>query len=121
MSDRPGGGQSAELAIGLPAEDARGGVVGRRQPYTARGIGRVPCRRCGAPSFHQWQVCANGNRWLGVCVACDVALNRVALEFMRVPNAEALLATYAPALDTGPSAIPRDDHENDQDPTKEGE
>lgn len=71
--------------------------AGRRQPYTQIGIRRVPCRRCGAPSFHQWQVCANGNRWLGVCEPCDLELNRLALEFMRVPNAEALLAAYADA------------------------
>lgn len=70
-------------------------IVGRRKPYTAIGIRRVPCARCGEPSSQQWQVCANGNRWLGICWPCDVALNRLALEFMRVPNAEALMAAYA--------------------------
>ena len=70
-------------------------TVGRREPYTAIGIRRVPCSRCGEPSAHQWQVCAIDNRWLGVCVECDIGLNRVALDFMRVPGAEALVAAYA--------------------------
>jgi hypothetical protein len=72
-------------------------VSGRRAPYTERGISRVPCSRCSAPSRHQWQVCANGNRWLGICWPCDVALNRIALEFMRVPDADRLLAAYVDA------------------------
>lgn len=69
--------------------------AGRRKPYTERGIGRIPCSRCGAPSQTQWQVCANGNRYLGCCLACDIDLNRIALEFMRVPDADELLAAYA--------------------------
>lgn len=68
--------------------------AGRRKPYTVIGIGRIPCARCGAPSLHQWTICANGNRYLGVCLDCDIDLNRVALEFMRVPNADVLLAAY---------------------------
>lgn len=69
-------------------------MAGRARPYTARGIRRVPCSRCGAPSVHQWQVCANDNRFLGVCAACDVGLNALALRFMRVPGAARLLAAY---------------------------
>ena len=69
-------------------------MIGRRKPYTELGIKRVPCQRCEAPSVHQWQVCANGNRYLGVCLDCDIALNKVALEFMRVPDSDALLAAY---------------------------
>lgn len=68
--------------------------TGRRKPYTSIGIRRIPCSRCAAPSVHQWQVCANDNRYLGVCLACDVALNRLALEFMRVPCAKVLLERY---------------------------
>lgn len=75
---------------------------GRRKPYTEIGIRRVPCSRCGSPSTQQWQVCANGNRWLGVCLPCDVELNRLALEFMRVPNAAELLAAYIPAQTPSP-------------------
>lgn len=67
---------------------------GRKQPYTAIGISRVPCVRCGAPSFHQWQICANAGRFLTVCKHCDIELNRLALEFARLPNAAELLEKY---------------------------
>jgi hypothetical protein len=70
-------------------------VAGRRKPYTEAGIRRIPCSRCGKPAVHQWQVCANGNRYLGCCAECDVEMNRLALEFMRVPNADELLKRYA--------------------------
>lgn len=66
----------------------------RRTPYTERGIRRIPCSRCGDPSRYQWQVCADGNQYRGVCEACDIGLNRLALEFMRIPNAAELLAAY---------------------------
>lgn len=69
-------------------------MVGRRQPYTDRGIRRVPCVRCGAPSAYQWNACANGGLYNGVCAECDIGLNRVALEFMQLPDREALLAAY---------------------------
>jgi hypothetical protein len=59
--------------------------LGRREPYTALGIRRVPCARCGKPSRHQWQVCANGNRFMGVCGDCDITLNAIALSFFRFP------------------------------------
>jgi hypothetical protein len=58
----------------------------------------VPCSRCGKPSRYQWQACANGRRFVGVCAACDLGLNMVALHFMRIPNADALLAAYAAKL-----------------------
>ena len=70
-------------------------MVGRKKPYTARGIRRVPCARCGAPAEHQWQVCANGNRWQGLCLKCDIGLNRAALRYMRHPHAERLIEAYA--------------------------
>ena len=74
---------------------------GRRKPYTERGISRVPCRRCGAPSKQQWQVGANGSRWLGVCAACDLELNRMTLAFFRLPNQAVLMAAYERALTEG--------------------
>jgi hypothetical protein len=72
--------------------------VGRRERYTPRGIGRVPCSRCGAPSHHQWQCYANDNRWLGVCERCDVDLNELALAFFRVPGRRALMKAYRASL-----------------------
>jgi len=68
--------------------------TGRTRPYTDIGIRRIPCSRCGAPSTQQWQVCSNGNRYIGICDACDLALNKLVLEFMRVPNREVLLKVY---------------------------
>ncbi len=68
--------------------------MGRRKPYTESGIRRVPCSHCGKPSETQWQVCANGNRYQGLCEKCDVKLNKIALAFMRHPFALALLKIY---------------------------
>lgn len=70
---------------------------GRRKPYTQIGISRVPCVRCNKPSVHQWQVCANDNRYLGLCLDCDIALNKLALQFARIPNWSALLKAYKEA------------------------
>lgn len=67
----------------------------RREPYTERGIGAVPCQRCGKPSATQWQICATGNQWAGVCVECDIALNALVVEFMGLPTK--LTRTYAAA------------------------
>ena len=68
--------------------------IGRRKRYTPLGISRVPCCRCGEPSGYQWQCCANGNRWMGLCAACDVDLNRLTLEWMNHPHAIALMDAY---------------------------
>lgn len=66
----------------------------RRRPYTALGISRVPCAKCGAPSRFQWQVCADARAYRGICVACDVALNRLVLEFVGDPEREAKMTAY---------------------------
>ena len=72
----------------------------RRKPYTEVGIRRVSCFRCGAkPSVHQWQVCADGNVYRTVCLPCDVALNRLVLEFMGDADADEKLRAYASASD----------------------
>ncbi len=71
---------------------------GRRKPYTEIGIRRLNCQRCGEPAVHQWQVCANDNRYLPICLACDIDLNRVALDFMRVDNADELMERYSRTL-----------------------
>jgi len=69
-------------------------MTGRRKPYTEIGIRRVPCSRCGKPSTAQWKICANGNRYAGVCTDCDIEMNRLILQFMRVPHRGKLLAKY---------------------------
>lgn len=58
----------------------------RAKPYTEIGISRVPCKRCGEPSLHQWQICATGNQWCGVCLECDIALNKMVIKFMGLPK-----------------------------------
>lgn len=58
----------------------------RTRPYTARGISRVPCARCGKPSRYQWKICADGDQWRGLCHGCDVGLNATVLRFMRDPE-----------------------------------
>lgn len=72
--------------------------IGRRKLYTARGIRRVACARCGAPSTQQWSICALGNRWFGVCDACDIHLNASALELMRIPGKRSIMARYRRAV-----------------------
>lgn len=66
----------------------------RRTPYTARGISRVPCFRCGKPSVYQWQICSDGNQFRGLCAADDILLNDMTLRFMRDPDRNAKMAAY---------------------------
>jgi hypothetical protein len=70
----------------------------RRQPYTERGIRRVPCARCGQPSRQQWRICADGQGWRGLCNACDIELNRLVLIFIADPNAGGKITDYARRL-----------------------
>ena len=67
----------------------------RRQPYSARGIARVPCVKCGRPSAHQWRICATG-AWSAVCLDCDIAINRMVAEWaFGRQRADELIARYA--------------------------
>lgn len=68
----------------------------RRRPYTAIGIRRKKCFRCGAPAAAQWQVCADNNVFRPLCASCDVELNRLVLVWMNHPEAEALIQRYQP-------------------------
>ncbi len=67
----------------------------RRAPYSEVGIRRRPCVRCGARAEHQWNVCALPRSFHPLCVACDVALNRLVLEWAGHPDARALGDAYA--------------------------
>lgn len=66
----------------------------RRKPYTEAGIKRVPCSRCGKPSVEQWNVCALGGGYYGVCAECDVLLNELTLRFFRLADWRKLLKQY---------------------------
>lgn len=69
-------------------------LIRRSKPYTAAGINRCACIRCGAQATYQWQICADGNNYRPLCVACDVALNRAVLKFMRHPDAKTVGDEY---------------------------
>lgn len=61
---------------------------GRLKPYTAAGIRRLKCYRCGERATQQWSICSDGNLHRPLCTVCDVALNELVLEWMRMPIAE---------------------------------
>jgi hypothetical protein len=67
---------------------------GRKEPYTAIGIRRLPCCRCGRPAVHQWSACADGNLQRPLCMECDIGLNEVALRFIGDPDTDAKIAAY---------------------------
>lgn len=64
------------------------------KPYTSRGIVRVPCTRCGAPSFYQWQICALDRQYHAICAQCDIALNGLVLKFFGIPQRSELMKRY---------------------------
>ena len=67
----------------------------RRKPYTQRGIRRLKCFRCHRQGWTSWRICADGNQYRPICAWCDVALNRLVLEFMRDPDVEEKMSKYA--------------------------
>ena len=66
----------------------------RRKPYTEAGIKRMKCVRCGQQAYATWEICADGNYKRPLCQACDVALNRLVLEWVGHPDIEALMKRY---------------------------
>lgn len=66
----------------------------RREPYTAAGIARMRCVRCDDKAVHQWQVCADGNNYRPLCLACDIALNKLVLVWAGDPRAAEKVARY---------------------------
>lgn len=67
---------------------------GRRKPYTQTGIRRLPCVKCGKPSEHTWQACADNNLYRPICLVCDVELNYMVLRWMGDPDAESKVNKY---------------------------
>lgn len=67
---------------------------GRKEPYTAIGISRLPCYRCGKPAYHQWQICADHSLYRPLCVPCDVALNDLVMEWAGFPDRKEKMAAY---------------------------
>ena len=71
---------------------------GRKEPYTANGIKRLPCVRCGKKASHQWQICADGRLYRPICVACDIALNEMVLKFVGFVDVEEKMARYTETM-----------------------
>ena len=71
-------------------------VNGRRRPYTETGIRRLKCSRVGCENraVHQWNICADRNRYRPLCLDCDMAINEMVLRFMGWPDVEQKLAAY---------------------------
>lgn len=67
---------------------------GRKTPYLEKGIGRVPCVRCGRPSVHQWQICSDDRLYRPVCERCDLALNVLVLKWMGFSDWKEKIAKY---------------------------
>ena len=60
----------------------------------------MKCAHCRAPGAdNEWKLeaCADGGtkRVRKLCDACDLELNRLAMTFLRIPQAKAKLAEYA--------------------------
>lgn len=71
------------------------GEATRRRPYTAIGIRRRPCDRCGAkPGYAGWNICADGGGHRVLCAACDVALNEMVMRWVWGDAREADLSAY---------------------------
>lgn len=66
----------------------------RQEPYTAAGIVRLKCIRCAGPAVHQWNICSDGNNYRPLCLPCDIALNRLVLEWIGHPRVDELIAAY---------------------------
>ncbi|MBD8556304.1 hypothetical protein IFT84_17490 [Rhizobium sp. CFBP 8762] len=74
----------------------------RLEPYTAAGIKRVPCTRCGSkPGHAQWNVCADkvGGRtqYRALCVDCDIGINALAMRYVFGSGREDDISRYEAA------------------------
>lgn len=69
-------------------------MTGRKTPYTEEEIEKLTCVRCGAPAIHQWQICSDNNMYRPICLACDIALNRLVLEWMGFRNVNSKMKRY---------------------------
>lgn len=70
----------------------------RKTSYTAIGIRRLKCFRCGKKAKYQWQICADGNQYRPICEDCDIALNEMVLKFMGFPDWQEKMEAYRKRL-----------------------
>jgi hypothetical protein len=76
-------------------------MQGRKQPYTAIGIKRCECIRCGKPAHAAWQICADGRLYRPLCVECDIALNEMVLKWAGFSDWEEKIKAYRETLKGG--------------------
>lgn len=75
-------------------------MLGRKEPYTDRGIRRVKCAKCKKRKASlQWSTaCANENKWVALCVPCDIELNWIVLEWLGDPDISKIMEKYSASL-----------------------
>lgn len=70
----------------------------RHKAYTAAGLKRVCCVKCGAKASEQWSIKACAMKrvlvWRPLCAECDIQLNELVLEFLAIPNFQEAIAEY---------------------------
>lgn len=70
----------------------------RFEPYTAIGIKRRPCIRCGKPGHASWNICADkvGSRtqYRVLCAECDVELNEIVMRWAFGDEREEVVLAY---------------------------
>lgn len=66
----------------------------RKKPYTEIGVRRLPCSKCGEPGFSQWSICADQSNYRVLCLKCDIALNKLVLNWIGHPSADILINHY---------------------------
>jgi len=71
---------------------------GRREPYTDIGIKRLPCCRCGQKARYQWSICSDDNLWRPLCIECDIAMNKMVLEFIGFNDSKDKIKQYIELL-----------------------
>ena len=76
-------------------------MQGRKRPYTAIGIKRCKCVRCGKPAHAAWQVCADERLYRPLCIECDIALNEMVLKWVGFPDWEENMRKYKENLIRG--------------------
>lgn len=72
----------------------------RVNPYTEIGIKRLTCHRkgCNNKATRQWQICSDGNTYRPICDECDIALNKLVLEFMGFDSQETMMEDYRESI-----------------------
>jgi DTW domain-containing protein YfiP len=66
----------------------------RTKPYTAQGIKRKKCIRCGKQASYQWNICSLGKSYWPVCITCDILLNELVLDWLKWTDRKEIIKKY---------------------------